>query len=48
LRLFFWVQNISLQLNLYIVEFDTEMQDLMSVIELRIANELNPIIGKHK
>jgi hypothetical protein len=48
LQLYYWAQNISIKLNVHIVEFEPEMQDLMSVIEYRLANELNPIIGKHK
>lgn len=48
LQLYYWAKELNLQLELFVIEFDPSMEDLLPVIELAVAKELKPIIGKHK
>ena len=48
LQLFYWAKNLSLSLKLTMLEFEPDMINLMTVLENEVANELKPIIGKHK
>lgn len=47
LQLFHWSKGMNLKLKLSVMEFIPEMADLMGVIELKVAQNLHPIIGKH-
>ena len=47
LQLFHWTKELGLKLELSITEFIPEMADLMGVIELKVAQNYHPIIGKH-
>jgi len=47
LQLYHWARDIDLTLRLHAYEFETEMEDLVVVIELKLARHLNPITGKH-
>ncbi|MBC9812381.1 hypothetical protein H9Y05_07830 [Crocinitomicaceae bacterium CZZ-1] len=47
LQLFHWSKGMNLTLKLSVMEFIPEMADLMGVIELKVAQNLHPIIGKH-
>lgn len=47
LQLFHWSKGMNLKLKLNVMEFIPEMADLMGVIELKVAQNLHPIIGKH-
>jgi hypothetical protein len=47
LQLFHWSKGLSLKLKFHAIEFIPEMADLMGVIELKVAQNLHPIIGKH-
>lgn len=48
LQLFHWAKDLSLSLKLTVLEFEPEMANLMTVLESELANELKPILGKHK
>lgn len=48
LQLFHWAKDIGLQLRVHVIKFDPVMEDLVSIIELKLAKQLNPILGKHK
>jgi hypothetical protein len=48
LQLFYWAQDLNLCIKLTVLEFDTEMMNLMEVLENGLAKELKPILGKHK
>lgn len=47
LQLFHWSKGLSMKLKFHAMEFIPEMADLMGVIELKVAQNLHPIIGKH-
>ncbi len=47
LQLYHWSKNMNLKLRLHTIEFIPEMADLISVVELKLAQNLHPIIGKH-
>lgn len=47
LQLFHWSKGMNLKLKLTVMEFIPEMADLMGIIELKVAQNLHPIIGKH-
>jgi hypothetical protein len=47
LQLFHWAKGMNLSLRLNTMEFISEMEDLMGIIELKVAQNLHPIIGKH-
>ncbi|WP_418263810.1 hypothetical protein [Flavobacterium faecale] len=48
LQLFYWAKELNLNLKLTVFEFETEMINLMEVLENDLAKHLNPILGKHK
>lgn len=48
LQLFYWAREINLNLKLTVFEFESEMINLMEVLENDLARHLNPILGKHK
>lgn len=47
LQLFFWAKDISLQVKYTVIEFDPNMKDILPILEKKLADKLNPIIGKH-
>lgn len=47
LQLFYWAKQIHLELKAHIYEFDQSAENLVSVLEVELANKLNPIVGKH-
>lgn len=47
LQLFHWSKGMNLKLKLSVKEFIPEMEDLVGIIELKVAQNLHPIIGKH-
>lgn len=47
LQLFYWTQNTNLKLKLNVLEFEVEMADYMAVLEIKLAKELQPILGRH-
>lgn len=47
LQLYHWAKNIDLKVRLHAFEFEPEMEDLISVFELKFARMLKPITGKH-
>lgn len=47
LQLFYWAKSIKLKVKIHVYEFENDMSDLVSIMELELANKLNPIIGKH-
>lgn len=47
LQLFHWSKGMKLELKLTVIELIPEMAELMGVIELKTAQNLHPIIGKH-
>ncbi|WP_129021125.1 hypothetical protein [Edaphocola flava] len=48
LQLYYWTTHLPLILQFHVLEFELEMANLMSVIEYAFAQELKPLIGKHK
>jgi uncharacterized protein YihD (DUF1040 family) len=48
LQLNYWAKEIGLKLELNVMEFDLKMANILPVVEFAVANELNPLIGKHK
>lgn len=48
LQLFYWAKKLNLKLQLHVIEFDYSMENLLPVIELAVADNLKPLIGKHK
>lgn len=48
LQLFYWTRNNKLKLSLTVLEFENNMADLMSVLEVELAKKLKPILGKHR
>jgi len=47
LQLFYWTQGTNVKLKMNVLEFEDEMADYMTVLETKLAKELNPILGKH-
>jgi len=47
LQLFHWAKKLNLQLELYAIEFDKDMADLVGVLETLMAREFKPIVGSH-
>lgn len=47
LQLFYWAKGLGLDITIHAYEFDKDMADLVSILELEFARELEPIIGKH-
>ncbi|WP_298310236.1 hypothetical protein [uncultured Aquimarina sp.] len=47
LQLYHWAKEIGLKVRLHAYEFEPEMEDLVSIFELKFARTLNPITGKH-
>jgi len=47
LQLFHWAKPLDLKVDLYAIEFDKSMADLMGVLETLMARELKPILGSH-
>lgn len=48
LQLFYWAKELNLNLKLTVFEFESEMINLMEVLENDLAKHLKPILGKHK
>ena len=47
LQLFYWAKNLNLEVELYAIEFDKDMADLLGVLETLMAREFKPIVGSH-
>lgn len=47
LQLYHWARPLNLKLRLHAYQFEPEMEDLVSVFELKFARILKPITGKH-
>lgn len=47
LQLFHWSKLLNLKVDLYAIEFEKDMADLVGVLETLMAREFNPIIGSH-
>lgn len=48
LQLYYWTKELNLNLKLVVYEFDSEMINLMEVLENDLAKHLKPILGKHR
>jgi len=48
LQLYYWAKKIGLKLELNVLEFDSEMADILPIVEFAVAKKLHPLIGKHK
>ncbi|MFD2943288.1 hypothetical protein [Flavobacterium notoginsengisoli] len=48
LQLFSWTKGTNVSLKMNILEFEYEMADYIGVLENKLAEELKPILGKHK
>lgn len=47
LQLFHWAKELDLKVDLYAIEFDKDMVDLIGVVEALTARQFNPITGYH-
>jgi hypothetical protein len=47
LQLFYWAKDLNLKLKIHTYEFEQDMEDLVSIFEIKLAKELRPLIGKH-
>lgn len=48
LQLFNWTKDLSLKINVNVLEFENDMAEIMPIIEYAFAKRLQPLIGKHK
>lgn len=48
LQLYHWAASLPLTLKFHVLEFEPEMANLMSAVEYAFAQNLKPLIGKHK
>ena len=48
LQLFYWATPLNLELSLLVIEFPKDAIDLVPVFEKKLAEQLNPILGKFK
>lgn len=48
LQLFEWARDLDLKLKMHVYEFEEDMCDLVSIMELELARKKKPIIGKHR
>lgn len=48
LQLYHWTQNLNLILKVNILEFNSDMADILPLIEYTFAKRLQPLVGKHK
>ncbi len=48
LQIFNWMGNLDLQLELHVLEFNSDMAEYLTPIEIEFAKLLSPILGKHK
>ncbi len=48
LQLFQWATKLGLVVELTVMEFEPEMENLMAVLENELAESMQPILGKHK
>lgn len=47
LQLYHWVMPLDLELMLHVIEFESDMADVMPVVEQFFSLRLKPLIGKH-
>lgn len=47
LQLYYWAKELNLDLNFTVIEFESDMENLMEILENKMAKELKPILGKH-
>jgi len=47
LQLYYWAKPLRLKLRLTAIEFENDSKILMAVFERKLADKLNPILGKH-
>lgn len=47
LQLCHWANNLSLKLRLHVIEFESDMEDMMPAVEQHFALVLKPLLGKH-
>jgi len=48
LQLFYWAKELKLELKLTALQFDSDAENLVPMFEKKLAEIINPIIGKHK
>jgi len=48
LQLNSWTRDLNLNLELNVLEFNKEMADYLTIIEVEFAKQMHPILGKHK
>ena len=48
LQLFYWAKEISLKVKYTVIEFEPDMKDILPILEKKLADKFNPIIGKHR
>lgn len=47
LQLYHWAKDLGLKVRLHAYEFEPEMEDMVSIFELKLSRVLRPITGKH-
>ena len=48
LQLYHWTRGMALELQLTAYEFEDDMGDLLPLVELALAKQLSPLLGKHQ
>jgi hypothetical protein len=48
LQLYYWAKPLNLKLKLTAIEFEDDASEIISILEKKFAQQLNPILGKHK
>lgn len=48
LHLHYWAKDIGLRVKYTVMEFDTDMKDILPALEKKLAQKLRPIVGTHK
>jgi hypothetical protein len=47
LQLYHWANDIGLKVKVHAYEFSPSMIELISVMEIELAKQMNPLLGKH-
>lgn len=47
LQLYHWAKDLCLDVRLHALEFDTDMKEIMPIVESFFAKSLTPLVGKH-
>ena len=48
MQLCHYARGLNLKLALTVLEFETDMADLLPLLEKAVASQLKPLLGKHQ